>query len=141
MSTQTASQDQAYLDAVKVLERYKTEGVSREESDAFLQAAIDDLQKGNTDEFAENVAKVSDSAIAVDEAFDRVKRGLSDLVDKFGGDFPDLKAYLNEWNGYDQVSSSSAQLFSDHTHRTIAMGYAPQPLTRCSLRARGNFEK
>ena len=112
MSTQTASQNQAYLDALKVLERYKTEGITREESDEFLRAAINDLRTGDTTEFAENVAKVSDSAIAVDEAFDRVKRGLSDLVDKFGGDFPDLKGYLNEWNDYDQVSRSSV-LFSN----------------------------
>ncbi|KAJ2924796.1 hypothetical protein H1R20_g12277, partial [Candolleomyces eurysporus] len=127
MSTETASPSQAYSDALKVLERYKTEGVTREESDEFLQAAIDELDNDSDNKYAENVAQVGKWAIQVDEAFNRVTRGLSDLVGKFGSDFPPLNDYLNEWKGYDQASRLSAVVlrlyssyFSDGLHTSTS---------------------
>ncbi|KAJ2929024.1 hypothetical protein H1R20_g4778, partial [Candolleomyces eurysporus] len=40
MSTKSASSNQAYLDTLKILERWKTEGVTREESNAFIKVTI-----------------------------------------------------------------------------------------------------
>ncbi|RXW21444.1 hypothetical protein EST38_g4409 [Candolleomyces aberdarensis] len=83
MSTETTSSSQAYSDALKVLERYKTEGVTREESDEFLQAAIDELDNDTDNKYAENVAQrwithlnlsrdVASEHVAILKRFDQV---------------------------------------------------------------------
>ncbi|KAF6748031.1 hypothetical protein DFP72DRAFT_1146861 [Ephemerocybe angulata] len=92
---------QSYFDAQKVLQSYQTQGVGQAESDQFVQGAIDQLQndKGS---FADNVNQVATWAIEVDEAFDRVKRGLYALVNDFGKDFPPLAGYYAEWTIYNQ---------------------------------------
>ncbi|KAJ2936010.1 hypothetical protein H1R20_g1087, partial [Candolleomyces eurysporus] len=101
MPTATAAPSQAYLDALKVLDRYKTEGVTRAESDDFIKGAINELDN-DTGKFAEDIGQVSTWAIQVDEAFDRVIRGLTNLVTEFGSDFPSLNDFLGEWKGYNQ---------------------------------------
>ncbi|KAJ2924985.1 hypothetical protein H1R20_g12093, partial [Candolleomyces eurysporus] len=101
MPTTIPAPSQAYVHALKVLDRYKTEGVTRAESDDFIKGAINELDN-DTGKFAEDIGQVSTWAIQVDEAFDRVTRGLTNLVTEFGSDFPPLNDFLGEWKGYNQ---------------------------------------
>ncbi|KAF6744317.1 hypothetical protein DFP72DRAFT_929721 [Ephemerocybe angulata] len=92
---------QSYIDVQKILQSYRTEGVKQEESDQFVQDAINELDKDQGD-FANNVGEVATWAIQVDEAFNSVTRGLNALVNDFGGDFPPLAGYYGEWSNYNQ---------------------------------------
>ena len=97
-----AAATQSYLDAQKVLESYKTSGVSASDSDAAIEDALNQLSRDRGG-FANNVKEVGKWAIQIDEAFDRVTRGLSKLTEDFEGDFPQLAVYLGEWRGYNTV--------------------------------------
>ncbi|RXW18085.1 hypothetical protein EST38_g7781 [Candolleomyces aberdarensis] len=114
-TTSVPAPSQAYLDAHKVLDRYKTEGVTRAESDEFIKGAIKELDN-DTGKLSDNVGQVGVWAIEVDEAFDRVTRGLTNLVASYGSDFPPLNDFLSEWKGYNQASCLTAVCFSTYAH-------------------------
>ncbi|KEP46140.1 putative reovirus sigma C capsid domain protein [Rhizoctonia solani 123E] len=72
---------------------------SQEDSDQFIQAAINELDQDDG-KLANNVSKVADWAVQVDEGFANVTYGLQNMYDKHGEDFPDLGTYNKEWKGY-----------------------------------------
>lgn len=90
---------QSYIDAQKVLQGYKTQGVDQGESDKYVQGAIKALQDDPA-QFSNNVAEVATWAVQVDEAFNNVTKGLTNLATEFTGQFPQLNGYLGEWKGY-----------------------------------------
>lgn len=103
---------QSYVDAQKVLEGYRTSGVSQAESDKFVQGAIDALEE-DKGTFAENVAQVATWAVQIDEAFDRVTRGLTALTAEFSGTFPKLVEFRDEWKDYNSRWVSHLALSRD----------------------------
>ncbi|KAF6748032.1 hypothetical protein DFP72DRAFT_583515 [Ephemerocybe angulata] len=89
---------QSYLDVQKVLGQI-TPGTQADSG--YISGVITELNKDKGG-FANNVGQVGTWAVQVDEAFDRVTRGLHALVSSFGSQFPPLAGYYSEWSKYNQ---------------------------------------
>ncbi|KAJ2925546.1 hypothetical protein H1R20_g11545, partial [Candolleomyces eurysporus] len=116
MPTSVPAPTKAYLDALKVLDRYKTEGVTRAESDDFIKGAIKELDN-DTGKLSDNVGEVGVWAIQVDEAFDRVTRGLTNLVATYGFDqvFLDMVGMIQtDQDRLDVITELGAFANEDH---------------------------
>jgi hypothetical protein len=89
-------------DPEAVLLRWKAQGPTDAEVIAYCDAAIAELESTPTD-FENNVQQVGVWANDIDAAFDRTTRSFSDIVKKYGKDFPELSGFFNEWQGYNKV--------------------------------------
>ncbi|KAG9090350.1 hypothetical protein FS749_000622 [Ceratobasidium sp. UAMH 11750] len=90
--------------------------ISQEDSDKFIQAAIDELDK-DQGKFAENVSNVAEWAVQVDEGFSNVTYGLKNMYEKQGKDFPALGTYFEEWKTYNQRWTTQLLLSRDVASR------------------------
>lgn len=106
-------------DVEKILEQWKVAPPSAEETDLFLSNAISDLNNAEKAEgFKTNIEEVGAWANETDEAFGRVKRGLEDIWEKYGKDFPDLAKFRADWLSYNArwvtLLSTSRDVASTH---------------------------
>ena len=94
----------SYEEAIAQAKRLLAKPLSSEERIEYAQGAIEVLQDGEQiAKFEQDIENVAKAAIQIDVAFDRVTRGFQDMVDRHGGEFPDLFRYKNEWDGYNEV--------------------------------------
>ncbi|KAJ2914562.1 hypothetical protein MD484_g5813, partial [Candolleomyces efflorescens] len=84
-----------------VLLRWSAQGPTDAEVIAYCDAAIAELESTPTD-FEKNVQEVGVWANDIDASFDQTTRKFSDIVKKYGKDFPELKGYSDEWQGYNK---------------------------------------
>ncbi|KAJ2918276.1 hypothetical protein MD484_g2100, partial [Candolleomyces efflorescens] len=82
-------------------EALRAQGPTDAEVITYCSAAIAELNRAPTD-FEKNVQEVGVWANDIDASFDRTTRKFSDLVKKYGKDYPGLKDYSNEWQGYNK---------------------------------------
>ncbi|KAJ2918841.1 hypothetical protein MD484_g1628, partial [Candolleomyces efflorescens] len=87
--------------AEEILLRWKAQGPTDAEVIAYCDAAIAELDSNPT-EFQKNVQEVGVWANEIDASFDRITRNLSDIVTKYGKDFPKLSEFSDEWTGYNK---------------------------------------
>ncbi|CCM02048.1 uncharacterized protein FIBRA_04124 [Fibroporia radiculosa] len=92
----------SFVEAQKVLDTWAvTGGPTEQEQIQYANAALKELDnEDQVKKFQDNVKQVGVWANQLDTAFDHVTRGFEDMVAKYGKDFPDISAYLNEWKGY-----------------------------------------
>ena len=80
-----------------------------QEKIAFANAVIEQLDDDEmVKKFQENVQQVGVWANQIDASFDKVTRKFTEMVDKYGKDFPGFSDYKNEWVGYYQVILTSS---------------------------------
>ncbi|RXW16928.1 hypothetical protein EST38_g8925 [Candolleomyces aberdarensis] len=76
---------------------------TEQEKNAFADAVIEQLSDDETvRKFQEDVKQVGVWANQIDASFDKVTRKFTEMVDKYGKDFPGFSDYKNEWIGYYQ---------------------------------------
>ena len=114
-------------------------GPTEDEKNQYADAASELLDDDEmVAQFTANVEKVGTWANDVDASFDKVNRTFADMVDKYGGSFPGLSNFKNDWTGYTNVRSFIS--LSDFTlidvFMSIALGRPPKSLSRCRIRAR-----
>ncbi|KAF8704725.1 hypothetical protein RHS03_06036, partial [Rhizoctonia solani] len=120
MAVTAAAPSQAHLDVA--LGKIKTEGVSQEESDQFVQGLINELDKDSDQgQLAKNVSEVAEWANDVDESFSKVTYGLKDMNDRYGITFPPLRTFLSEWEGYNQRWATHLSLSRDVASQQAAI--------------------
>ncbi|KAJ2924806.1 hypothetical protein H1R20_g12280, partial [Candolleomyces eurysporus] len=90
-----------------------------QEKIAFANAVIEQLDDDEmVKKFQENVQQVGVWANQIDASFDKVTRKFTEMVDKYGKDFPGFSDYKNEWVGYYQrwvkLLSLSRDVASEH---------------------------
>lgn len=126
-------------DVEKILEQWKVAPPSAEETDLFLSNAISDLNNAEKAEgFKTNIEEVGAWANETDEAFGRVKRGLEDIWEKYGKDFPDLAKFRADWLSYNAVRMPCNHFRSGtesclDARSSAALGYIAVYLARCGV--------
>jgi hypothetical protein len=94
----------SYEEAIAEAKRLLAKPLSSEERIEYAKGAIEVLQDDEEiAKFERDIENVAKAAILIDVAFDRVTRNFQDMVDKYGGDFPELSNYKAEWDGYNEV--------------------------------------
>ncbi|CCM00800.1 uncharacterized protein FIBRA_02842 [Fibroporia radiculosa] len=96
-----------------------TGGPTDDEKAKFTSDALGELRKDDQVKiFEDNVKQVGVWANQVDAAFDNVTRGFESMNTKYGQQFPEISAYLNEWKGYKgswvQYLANSRNVASTH---------------------------
>lgn len=81
----------------------KSGSVSQSDSDQFVRDAIATLKSDTSGEFADNISKVGQWVIGIDEAFFTITSSLTDMTEQHGSNFPPLKTYLAEWKVFKNV--------------------------------------
>ncbi|RXW15453.1 hypothetical protein EST38_g10409 [Candolleomyces aberdarensis] len=75
--------------------------LTADEKKEFAKAAIEALNDPqNLAQFEKDIENIGNSAVQIDQAFDRVSRGFKGMVDNHGSDFPEVAGYKREWDGY-----------------------------------------
>ncbi|KAJ2924807.1 hypothetical protein H1R20_g12281, partial [Candolleomyces eurysporus] len=75
--------------------------LTADEKKEFAKAAIEALNDPqNLAQFEKDIENIGNSAVQIDQAFDRVSRGFKAMVENHGSDFPEVAGYRKEWDGY-----------------------------------------
>lgn len=94
-----------YEEVKAVLSQWKASGTTPEQQDEFFDNATRDLQDPEKAKgYQANIEQVGVWANEVDASFDRVTRGMEDMVQRYGSKFPELAGFRDDWNGYNGVS-------------------------------------
>ena len=108
-------------DAQKILDTWANSRASDDEAIKFANAALEQLENPeDVTEFARNVEQAGIWANEVDAAFDRVTRGFVDMTDKYGGSFPDLYNFRDQWRAFETVRSSFCLVYTAFSVLTLS---------------------
>lgn len=119
----SAADTLSYNDVQQRLAQWKTSGgPTQEEQDKFMEDAINDLNDAEKAKaFQANIEQVGIWANDVDAAFARVKRGLADMVRKYGTTFPELAGFRDDFNGYNERWVSHLNLSRDVASQHVTL--------------------
>ena len=105
MASVAAPPSLTYDEVLQIVERWKTEGMTNGERDAFLEAAVGATSGTDLQGFQEIISDIADSAKKIDAAFDEVDSSFTWITTlELMMEYPDILSFYAEWKGYKDVS-------------------------------------
>ena len=96
--------DLFFEQAVKTVERWAQQEPSELEKSDFLREVVKSLDDpGTVEVFDTEIRELAVRALRADNAFTHVKNTLDAFVIAFGNQFPGIRPFQSEWNGYRSV--------------------------------------
>ncbi|KAJ2923431.1 hypothetical protein H1R20_g13660, partial [Candolleomyces eurysporus] len=101
MASTAAPPSLTYDEVLQIIERWKTEGITDEERDPFLEAAVGATSRTDLQGFQEIISGIADSAKKIDAAFDQVDSSFTWITTlELVVQYPDILNYYAQWKGY-----------------------------------------
>ncbi|RXW19271.1 hypothetical protein EST38_g6584 [Candolleomyces aberdarensis] len=101
MASTSAPPSLTYDEVLQIIERWKTEGITDEERDAFLEVAVGATGRTDLPGFQQIISDIADSAKKIDAAFDQVDSSFTWITTlELIVQYPEIINYYAQWKGH-----------------------------------------